>query len=76
MRGNHLKRHMKRHERENEDNIVTKGLHDGKTEDNVATKADQKSYTTENFMRLENEVLADWKEFNRRIELGREMNKI
>ena len=38
MRGDHLKRHMKRHERENEDNFVTRGLYDGKTEDNVTTK--------------------------------------
>ena len=52
MRGDNLKKHMKKHERGNDDNIITKGvndwktediivtkeLHDGKTEDNIVTK--------------------------------------
>ena len=36
IRGDNLKKNMKKHERENEDNIVTKRLHVRKTEDNVA----------------------------------------
>ena len=76
MRGNNLKRHMKKHDRGNDENFITNGLHDGKTEDNVATETVQKSCTSENFMGLEKEMLADWKEFNRKIELGREVNKI
>ena len=83
MRGDHLKRHMKKHDGKTEDNIVTKGLHDGKTEDNVVTKGlhdektednvanneEQKSCTSEKFMGLEKEVLAEMEEFNRKIEL-------
>ena len=38
MRGDVLKRHMKKHERGNDDNIITKGLDDGKTEDIILTK--------------------------------------
>ena len=45
-------------------------------EDNVATETVQKSCTSENFMGLEKEMLADWKQFNRKIELGGEVNKI
>ena len=30
MRGDKLKKHMKKHDGKTEDNIVTKGLHDGK----------------------------------------------
>ena len=58
MRSNNLERHIKKHERK------------PKAEDNVATEMVQKSCTSENFMGLEKEVLADWKEFNRKIELG------
>ena len=57
MWGDHLKRHMKRHERGKEDNIVTKGMHDGKTED----KDEQKSFTHEQFIALKNEVSAQMK---------------
>ena len=90
MRSDNLKKHMKKHERGNDDNIITKGLDDVGTDDNIVTKElddektqnnvktemVQKSCTSENFMGLEKEVLADWKEFNRKIELGREVNKI
>ena len=90
MRSDYLKKHMKKHERGNDDNIITKGLDDVGTDDNIVTKElddektqnnvktemVQKSCTSENFMGLEKEVLADWKEFNRKIELGREVNKI
>ena len=47
MRGDNLKRHMKKHERGNEYNFITKGLHDGKTEDNVANNEEQISCTDE-----------------------------
>merc|ERR1711954_145219 len=90
MRGDNLKRHMKKHERGNEynfitsglyygkteDNIVTKGLYDGKTEDNIGPNEEQISCNSERFMGLEKILHAKNKEFNRKIELGREVNKI
>ena len=90
MRSDNLKLHMKKHERGNEDNnvtkgvhdvgrddnIVTKGLHDGKTEDNIGTNEEQISCNSERFMGLEKILHAKNKEFNRKIELGREVNKI
>ena len=71
-----MKRHMKKHDFKTEDNVVTKGLHDGKTEDNVATNDEQISCNSERFMGLEKILHAKNKEFNRKIELGREVNKI
>ena len=59
MRGDNLKKHMKKHERGNEDN--------------VATNEDQISCIDEE---LEKSVSAKMKEFNRKIELGRKLNKI
>ena len=41
MRGDNLKKHMKKHDVKTEDNVVTKESHDGKTEDNVATNEEQ-----------------------------------
>ena len=38
MRSDKLKSHTKRHEGENEDNIVTKGVHGVGTDDNIVTK--------------------------------------
>ena len=38
MRSDKLKSHTKRHEGENEDIIVTKGVHDVGTDDNIVTK--------------------------------------
>ena len=38
MRGDNLKKHMKKYQGGNEDNIVTKGLHDVGTDDNIVTK--------------------------------------
>merc|ERR1711954_342530 len=73
MRSDNLKKHMKKHERGNEDNVATKGMHDGKIGDNVATKGQQISCIEEE---LENEVININKEFNRKIELGRKLNKI
>ena len=35
MRSDNLKKHMKKHEGENEDNIMTKGLNDVGTDDNI-----------------------------------------
>ena len=85
MRGDHLKRHMKKHERGNEynfitsglydgkteDNIVTKGLHDGKTENNVTTNGEHIRYTDEKFIAVQKRVFAELEEFNRKMELGR-----
>ena len=68
-----LKSHKKKHEGENEDNIVTKGVHDVKTAINVVTNREQKSWTDEE---LEKRVITINKEFNRNIELGHELNKI
>ena len=76
MRGDVLKRHMKKHERGNDDNIITKELHDGKTENNVVTKQQQIRYTEEQYIALKNEVYVEMEEFNRKIELGRNLNKI
>ena len=87
MRSDNLKRHIKKHQGENEDNIVTKGVHDVGTDDNIVTKGlhdekrennvanneEQKSCTDEE---LENEVININKEFNRKIELGQKLNKI
>ena len=73
MRGNNLKRHIKKHDEKTEDDVVTKGLHDRKTEDNVATNGAQISCTDDE---LEKRVSAKMKEFNRKIELGRKLNKI
>ena len=73
MRGDILKRHMKKHDVKTEDNFLTKGLHDGKTEDNIGTNEEQISCTDEE---LEKRVSAKMKEFNRKIELGRKLNKI
>ena len=35
MRGDKLKKHMKKHDVKTEGNVVTKGVHDGKTGDNT-----------------------------------------
>ena len=73
MRGDHLKRHMKKHDVKTEDNDVTKGLHDGKTEDNIGTNEEQISCIDEE---LEKSVSAQMDEFDRKMELGRKLNKI
>ena len=85
MRGDNLKKHMKKHERGNEynfitsglydgkteDNIVTKGLHDGKTENNVTTNGEHIRYTEEKFIAVQKRVFAELEEVNRKMELGR-----
>ena len=73
MRGDKLKKHMKKHDVKTEDNVVTKGVHDVKTEDNIGTNEEQISCIDEE---LEKRVSDKMKEFNRKIELGREVNKI
>merc|ERR1719347_1120006 len=73
VRGDILKRHMKKHEVKTEDNDVTKGLHDGKTEDNIGTNEEQISCIYEE---LEKSVSAQMDEFDRKMELGRKLNKI
>ena len=90
MRGDNLKKHMKKHQGENEDNIVTKGLHDVKTDDNIVTKGlhyektennvttngENIRYAEEKFIAVEKRVSTKMEEFDRKIELGREVNKI
>ena len=76
MRSDNLKKHMKKHERGNDDNIVTKGVHDGKTEDNIVTKGPQIRYTEEQYIALKKKVTAQMEEFDRKMELGRNLNKI
>ena len=61
MRGDVLQRHMKRHEGKNANNVVTKGLHDGKIG---------------NDEELENRVIAQMNEFERKMELGRKVKVI
>ena len=90
MRSDNLKKHMKKHERRNDDNIVTKGVHDGKTDDNVVSKGldggktednvanneEQISCPSETFIAVQKRVSAQMKEFNRKIEFGRKLFKI
>ena len=77
MRGDNLMKHMKKHELGNDDNVVTKGFHDGKTNDNdVITNGQQISCTNEKFIALEKKVIGLNKEFNRKIELGRNLKSI
>ena len=87
MRGDKLKKHMKKHDGKTEDNVATKGVHDGKTEDNIATKGVHDGKTEDNIVtkgpqiryteeELEKRVSAEMEEFNRNIELGGEVNKI
>ena len=85
MRGDNLKKHMKKHQGENEDNIVTKGLHDVKTDDNIVTKGlhyektennvttngENIRYTEEKFIAVQKRVSAQMEEFDRKMELGR-----
>ena len=71
MRGDNLKKHMKKHDGKTEDNIVTKGLHDGKTEDKVVTNGQQISYTHEKCIAVQKRVFAELEEFNRKMELER-----
>ena len=80
MRGDHLKRHMKRHEEKtgHEDNVVTYGLNNGETvnEDTIITNGMKKGCTSENFIGLEKKVIGLNREFNRKIELGRNLKLI
>ena len=48
-----------------DDNVANKGLDDGKTENNVANNEE-----------LEKKVSAQMEEFDRKMELGRNLNKI
>ena len=73
MRGDNLMKHKKKHDVKTEDNVVTKGVHDVKTGDNIGTNEEQISCIDEE---LEKRVSAKMKEFNRKIELGRKLNKI
>ena len=50
MRSDKLKSHTKRHEGENEDNIVTKGVHDVGTDDNIVTKGVHDAGTDDNIV--------------------------
>ena len=76
MRGDNLKKHMKRNEREYEDNFITRGVYDWKTVDIVATKGQQIRCTSEKSMGLEKRLHAKLKEFNRKMEIGRKVKFI
>ena len=81
MRGDNLMKHMKIHDEKNthDDNVVTKGLHHGNTvsEDNVViTNGPKISCAHEKFIALEKKVIGLNKEFNRKIELGRNLKTI
>ena len=68
MRSDNLKSHTKRHEGENEDNIVTKGVHDGKTDD----KDEHISCKSEKFIALEKLVSDKMNTHMKRHERGNE----
>ena len=76
MRGDHLKRHMKRHEEKtgHEDNVVTSRLYDGETEN--GENGQKISCSSEKFIGLEKKVIGLNREFNRKIELGRNLKLI
>ena len=69
MRSDHLKTHMKRHERGHEDNIVIKGLHDRIMENKVVTNGEQISCTSEKYIAFEKRMFVQIIEFDRKIEL-------
>ena len=85
MRGDNLMKHMKRPQRENEDNVVTKGLHyvgkddnivtkeldDEKTENNITTNGENIRYAEEKFIAVEKRVSTQMEEFDRKMKLGR-----
>ena len=104
-----MKSHTKKHEGENEDNIltkdgldwktvdnivtkgvdvvgneynfITKGVHDVGRDDNIVTKGLHDGKTNEEQIcctdgELEKRESAEMEEFNRKIELGRKLNKI
>merc|ERR1711954_40783 len=71
MRGDVLKRHMKKHDVKTEDNVVNKELYDGKTENNVANNEEQKSCKDEKFIAVKKRVFAELEEFDRKMELRR-----
>ena len=76
MRGDNLMKHKKKHDAKTEDNVVTKRVHDGKTGDNIVSKGPQIRYTEEQFIALKKKVSAQMEEFDRKMELGRNLNKI
>ena len=80
MRGDNLERHIKRHDRKTvqEDNVVNMGLYEGKmvNDDTIITNREQISYTSEKFIGLEKRVFSQINEFNRKIELGRNLKLI
>ena len=86
MRSDNLKKHMKKHEGENEDNIMTKGLHDVGRYDNIVTKGENDQKTENNVTTNEEQISCKDEEleervfamerFNLKIDLGRELNKL
>ena len=67
MRSDYLKKHMKKHERGNDDNIITKGVNDWKTEDIILTKELHDGKTGDNIVTKE---LADGKTENNIVTNG------
>ena len=86
MRSDYLKKHMKKHERGNDDNIVTKGVHDVGTDDNIVTMGQNDGKTEDNAANNEEQISCKDEElekrvfameaFNLKIDLGRELNKL
>ena len=80
MRGDNLERHIKRHDRKTvkEDNVVNIELYGGKmvNKDDAVSNGKQISYTSEKFIGLEKRVFSQINEFNRKIELGRNLKLI
>ena len=67
MISDYLKKHMKKHERGNDDNIITKGVNDWKTEDIILTKELHDGKTGDNIVTKE---LADGKTENNIVTNG------
>merc|ERR1711954_24510 len=86
MRSDNLKKHIKKNQGENEDNIVTKGVHDVGTDDNIVTKGVLDGKTEDNVANNEEQISCKDEELEKRvfamealnlkIDLGRELNKL
>ena len=67
MRSDNLKKHMKKHEGENEDNIMTKGLHDVGRYDNIVTKGENDQKTENNVTTNEEQISCKDEELEERV---------
>ena len=67
MRSDNLKKHMKKHEGENEDNIMTKCLHDVGRYDNIVTKGENDQKTENNVTTNEEQISCKDEELEERV---------